>query len=154
MWHFPVPAARSRQLVDSFNRVFIPGTRRRYARGKHGAIDISWTRGSKVYLPRDATVIARGVLPGLEDLGRQVLFKYRTRSGDVRYMRLCHLDSIYWRLKVGRFRGKGSYVGRLGMTGNTSGPHVHFEWSESASWSNVSALRNPIKPLEEGRKAA
>lgn len=155
-WTYPVSAAKSRRLIDSFNRKIIPGSRppRPYRRGKHGAIDIPWTEGSKVILPRDAVVIARGVIKGLEALGNQVLLRWKRSDGKFRYLRLCHFKSIGLGVKVGKVLKRGAYLGRLGKSGQTKGPHVHLELSSSPRWSDVSALINPHELLEEARLAA
>lgn len=154
-WTYPVPAAKSRRLIDSFKRRIIPGSRppRPYSRGHHYATDIPWTEGSKVFLPRDAVIIARGVIKGLEALGNQVLVRWKRSDGQFRYLRLCHLKSIGLAVKVGKVLKRGSYVGRLGKTGQAGGPHVHTELSRSPRWSDVSALINPHGVLEEARKA-
>lgn len=154
VWFFPVVKAKSRQLVNSFGRIYIPGTTKKYVRGKHGGIDISWTRGSVVRMPRDAVIIFKGVMAGYEALGKQVLARYKRQDGSYRYIRQCHLDSISIYVRAGRVRKRGDTVGRLGSTGQTSGPHDHFELSRSSNWSNADALLNPHEPLEEARKAA
>lgn len=153
-WQFPVAKAKSRTLVDSFNRVNIPGTTKPYVRGKHGGIDIPWLRGSAVRMPRDAVVIFKGVMKGYESLGKQVLVRYKTSAGNSYYIRQCHLDSISVYVRVGKVRKRGEFIGRLGQTGQVSGPHVHFELSTSSNWSNASALVNPHSRLEEARKQA
>lgn len=140
-------------LRDSFTREIIPGSKppRKYARGIHGGIDIGWVEGALVRAPRKGVVYVAGRVSGLSALGNQVLFRFRTWYGGTRYIRMCHLNTI--KVKVGQTLYQGQVVGTLGMTGQTTGPHVHFELSKSRNWSNAGALENPYKLLEQARKA-
>ena len=59
----------------------------------------------------------------------------RTRYG--------HLSAVL--VRVGAHIGKGDAVGRLGSTGRSTGPHVHYEvWLDNR-------VRDPAKFLEAGR---
>jgi murein DD-endopeptidase MepM/ murein hydrolase activator NlpD len=59
------------------------------------------------------------------------------------HTRYGHLSSIL--VRVGARLGKGAPVGRLGSTGRSTGPHVHYEiWL-------AEAVRDPSKFIEAGR---
>lgn len=150
-FHFPVPAAKKRALRNSFawrwpeNNPHNP----RYSRGLHGACDIVAPEGSLCRSPVTGEIVSIGVLPRLGALGNQILIQY----GNDRYIRMCHFLNISSALEVGQIVLAGQRLALVGKTGNTSGPHVHFEWSDSPVWSDVKSLRNPFAELERARKS-
>lgn len=158
---YPVPAAATRQLIDSFDRVYIPGTNpaRRYARGKHGGIDISCAYGANVYPVRNGVVVATGDVWG-PAYGKQVLVKHRFLHNGVyltRYSFYPHLADIDVRVGQTVYATKTSRHGRTrlgdaGSTGQSTGNHVHFEWSKDRYW-HIESKINPYKHLEAARKA-
>jgi murein DD-endopeptidase MepM/ murein hydrolase activator NlpD len=59
------------------------------------------------------------------------------------HTRYAHLSSII--VRVGAFVGEGAPVGKLGSTGRSTGPHVHYEvWYDDV-------VRNPRNFIEAGR---
>ena len=54
----------------------------------------------------------------------------KVEGGWVIYAHLSHLD-----LKIGDKVSKGSKIGKSGNTGNSSGPHLHFEMRDNIRWS-------------------
>src|SRR6185436_8118529 len=57
-------------------------------------------------------------------LGKHVLLEHRTKDGD-RYLSIYgHLGSVA--VSVGQDLTPGQTIGVVGMTGNTSGPHLHL----------------------------
>jgi murein DD-endopeptidase MepM/ murein hydrolase activator NlpD len=59
------------------------------------------------------------------------------------HTRYAHLSSIL--VQVGARVGEGSAVGKLGSTGRSTGPHVHYEiWYDDV-------VRNPRNFIEAGR---
>ncbi len=84
----------------------------------HSGIDLAAPRGSPVYAARDGKVIEKGIDPILGSyLIIQHTGNYQTVYG--------HLDSIL--IQLNQSVDSGMIVGTVGMTGATTGPHLHFE---------------------------
>jgi murein DD-endopeptidase MepM/ murein hydrolase activator NlpD len=102
----------------------------------HPGLDFAGPWGAGVQSTAPGTVVWAG---GRGGYGNMVEvdhgFGIRTRYG--------HLSSIL--VKVGAKVNKGSVVGRLGSTGRSTGPHVHYE----VVYDDV--VRNPSNFIEAGR---
>lgn len=84
----------------------------------HTGIDLAAPRGSPVYAARDGKVIESGADPILGSyLIIQHTGNYETVYG--------HLDSKL--VQLNQSVDSGMMVGTVGMTGATTGPHLHFE---------------------------
>ena len=87
-------------------------------------MDIGASRGSSVYAAAGGTVIHAGWNGGY---GNCVMINhgngYTTVYG--------HMDSIA--VAVGQTVAMGQVVGYVGSTGNSTGPHLHFEVRSSAT---------------------
>jgi len=94
------------------------GFGRRNGRG-HDGIDIRAPRGTPVYAAEAGRVIHAG--GGLGDYGRVVILKHVGRYSTV----YAHHASL--RVSKGEFVEKGDLIGKVGTSGNASGPHLHFE---------------------------
>jgi murein DD-endopeptidase MepM/ murein hydrolase activator NlpD len=98
----------------------------------HPAVDIRAPRGSEV------VAIADGVVIETKDL----------RSGYGKYVRTlhegevvalsAHLDTVS--VSSGEKISKGQQLGTVGMTGRTTGPHLHFELSQSGRYVDPMSL--------------
>ncbi len=84
----------------------------------HDGIDIAARYGNGVYAYTDGRVVQAGWNGGY---GRSILIDHgnglKTRYG--------HLSKIY--IKVGQRVRTGQTIGAIGSTGNSTGPHLHFE---------------------------
>lgn len=102
-------------ITDGFGRRRDPITGRP---AFHSGIDISAVRGLPVKVPADGVVVFVGRDSGL---GKTVRvshgFGYTTVYG--------HLDRID--VEAGQEVQRGDLVGRLGNTGRSTGPHLHYE---------------------------
>jgi len=87
----------------------------------HDGIDISARRGTPVLAAEAGKVIFAG---RMRDYGRIVILKH---SGHYRSV-YAHLDRIG--VRRGAFVERGQPIGRVGTSGNASGPHLHFEIRE------------------------
>lgn len=89
----------------------------------HGAIDIaggsSKIYGSPVYATRAGTVIAS--MPEGTSYGIYVIIDH----GDGYSSLYAHMCARY--VDVGTYVTKGQMIGRVGNTGRSTGPHLHFE---------------------------
>lgn len=85
----------------------------------HHAIDIAARTGDKILSPTGGTVIRAG----WDNSGYGNLVVIKTNTGQTVY--LAHLSKI--EAKVGQKVAGGQEIGRAGTTGNSTGPHLHFE---------------------------
>jgi len=96
----------------------------------HPGIDISAPLGSRIIAPADGTVIFAGQRAGY---GNIVVIDHKfgltTRYGHLQRMEV----------QVGQHVSRGEIIGSVGMSGRSTGPHLHFElWRDS----------RPINPLK------
>lgn len=105
----------------------------------HTGIDLAAPVGTPVYAVEDGVVIAAGTIKnayGNEAYGNCILISHK----NLKYSFYAHLDKIV--VKAGQKVSIGQEIGSVGMTGNTSGPHLHFEIRMSPIW-NRQNFRNP-----------
>lgn len=98
----------------------------------HTGMDIIGTRGEPVLATAEGKVIfiGYGLLNGGNDnkdpYGQAVMIKHSfSFNGYSIYSIYAHLDKIT--VAKGDWVNSGDKIGTIGMTGNTSGPHLHFE---------------------------
>jgi len=102
----------------------------------HAGLDFGGPWGSKVHVTAPGTVVwagAHGAYGNLVEVDHGMGVK--TRYG--------HLSSVL--VRKGMQLARGDAVGKLGSTGRSTGPHVHYEvWLDNR-------VRDPAKFLEAGR---
>ncbi|MBG0850848.1 transglycosylase family protein [Streptomyces spinoverrucosus] len=89
-----------------------------WSQGYHTGVDFPAATGTSV----------KAVGPGrVVDAGWGGSFGYQVviRHTDGRYTQYAHLSAIS--VKAGQSVGAGQRIGRVGSTGNSTGPHLHFE---------------------------
>ncbi len=84
----------------------------------HDGLDIAANTGNPVYVYTDGKVIQAGWNGGY---GLSILVDHGNRL----QTRYAHLSKIY--VKVGQKVKTGERIGAVGSTGNSTGPHLHFE---------------------------
>lgn len=84
----------------------------------HDGLDLIVLRGSEVVAPADGTVIETG---NDKSDGRYVLLAHRGGYTT----RFNHLEAV--EVKKGREVTAGTVIGNVGMSGNSSAPHLHYE---------------------------
>ncbi|MDQ0490316.1 transglycosylase family protein [Streptomyces cellulosae] len=89
-----------------------------WSKGYHTGVDFPVPTGTPVKSVGAGTVVAAG---WEGSFGYQVV----VRHPDGRYSQYAHLSAIS--VKNGQSVGAGQRIGRSGSTGNSSGPHLHFE---------------------------
>lgn len=107
----PLPGA-------SFVQPFYPG---------HSGVDLAMPVGTPVLAADSGVVIFAGWVP--TDWGYGLLVVLDHGNGWTTYY--AHLSNVG--VGCGQFVSKGGYVGNVGSTGNSSGPHLHFE----ARWNHT-----------------
>ncbi len=102
----------------------------------HPGIDFAGPWGATISATAPGTVVYAGDRGGYGNMVEiDHGFGIHTRYG--------HMSSII--VRVGAKVGKGSPIGRLGSTGRSTGPHVHYEiWYDDV-------VRNPNTFIEAGR---
>ncbi len=88
-------------------------------RGGHAAIDIGANQGTPVVAAAAGTVITAGW--SAYGYGNHVVIDHGNGLRTL-YAHLSRID-----VKAGQAVGQGAQIGAVGSTGNSSGPHLHFE---------------------------
>jgi murein DD-endopeptidase MepM/ murein hydrolase activator NlpD len=89
-----------------------------WSKGYHTGVDFPVPTGTSVKAVGAGKVVSAG---WEGSFGYQVVI----RHSDGRYSQYAHLSAIS--VKSGQTVGAGQRIGRSGSTGNSSGPHLHFE---------------------------
>lgn len=89
-----------------------------WSKGYHTGVDFAVPTGSTVKAVAAGKVVSSG---WAGSFGYQVVI----RHSDGRYTQYAHLSAIS--VKSGQSVGGGQRIGRSGSTGNSTGPHLHFE---------------------------
>lgn len=95
----------------TFFRGFTPG---------HPAVDLAGTVGESIAATGAGTVIYAGSVSG--GYGNVVVIAH---AGATRFSLYAHLNSV--NVRCGQEVSPGQTIGTLGNTGNSSGPHLHYE---------------------------
>lgn len=86
----------------------------------HGGVDFAAPKGTPIYASGDATVEFRAPAGGAGNL-------IRLDHGDGMITRYLHLNAFREGLAVGQRVRQGEIIGYVGNTGNSTGPHLHYE---------------------------
>ncbi|MFJ2261436.1 transglycosylase family protein [Streptomyces sp. NPDC087844] len=89
-----------------------------WSKGYHTGVDFPVPTGTSVKSVGAGSVVTAG-------WGGSFGYQVVVRHGDGRYSQYAHLSAIS--VKAGQSVGAGQRIGRSGSTGNSSGPHLHFE---------------------------
>jgi murein DD-endopeptidase MepM/ murein hydrolase activator NlpD len=109
-----------------------------YYSGYHPAIDIAAPSGTPIVAAAGGTVIYAGWRNN--GGGYQVWISH----GSNLYTTYNHMSSVS--VGVGQRVGRGQFVGRVGSTGRSTGPHCHFEVWRGPVWSGGTRV-NPLAYL-------
>jgi murein DD-endopeptidase MepM/ murein hydrolase activator NlpD len=96
-----------------------------WSKGYHTGVDFAVPTGTPVLAVADGKI--ENANWG-KSYGKQVVQK--VAGGWVIY---AHLNAV--RCKPGQVVKAGSIIGEVGSTGNSSGPHLHFEMRDNIRWS-------------------
>lgn len=89
-----------------------------WSKGYHTGVDFAVPTGTSVKAVAAGKVVTSG-------WGGSFGYQVVIRHADGRYTQYAHLSAIS--VKSGQSVGGGQRIGRSGSTGNSSGPHLHFE---------------------------
>lgn len=134
---YPVPY----RITSGFsNRRYHPVLKRYRA---HRGIDYGAPHGTSVKATAAGTITRAGTWGSY---GRMVEIRH-TRGIQTRY---AHLSSIAAGMRVGARVDQGQVIGRVGSTGLSTGPHLHYEFLQNGAHRNPSTMNLPSAPaLEE-----
>jgi murein DD-endopeptidase MepM/ murein hydrolase activator NlpD len=138
--YYVCPSRRKYAIVDSFNRIYIPGTTRKYARGKHGGIDVGGTLG--LLLAGTVAGITRNPHFG-SAYGNQISIVRSGGSG-------AFLAHLRYAVKTGVNHTATSGIAQMDTTGQVTGCHCHYEWHPV--WYDWRNILNPYAQLEAARR--
>lgn len=112
---------------------------------EHKAIDIAASSGSPVYAAEDGTVSYVQIWDGSYDTTGMMSYGHmvEVRHADGNTTLYAHLSEI--NVQQGEKVVRGQRIGRVGSTGNSTGPHLHFE-----VMSETGKKENPEPVLEYG----
>lgn len=114
MFRFPLNYARAR-LTSAFGPRISPISGRA---SMHGGLDLAAPQGTEVYAVRDGTVTEAGTSPVY---GKYIIISHQGGWTSL-YGHLSSIDThLYSAVK------SGSLIGKVGSTGLSTGPHLHFE---------------------------
>jgi murein DD-endopeptidase MepM/ murein hydrolase activator NlpD len=99
---------------------------------RHPGIDIGAPKGTPVYAADSGYVVLAGWDQERVSYGFEILINH----GNNFLTRYAHLSAF--NVEVGDSVKKGQIIGRVGATGNATGPHLHFEIIDHG------ARRNPV----------
>ncbi len=99
----------------------------------HSGTDIAAPQGTPVLAAYSGRVWTASSLQGY---GLTVILRHADNTQESRY---AHLSEIL--VRPGEWVEQGTEIGRVGSTGNSTGPHLHFEWRqlEGSQWVAVDA---------------
>ncbi|QKW20145.1 M23 family metallopeptidase [Kitasatospora sp. NA04385] len=119
-WSSPAPGAT---ISNPYHK-----TNAAYAAGYHTGTDFAVSVGTPVLAVGDATVVSSGYAGAY---GNQIVLKL----SDGRFAQYAHLSQLG--VKAGQHVGAGDQVGKSGNTGNSHGPHLHFEIRTANQYAKV-----------------
>jgi len=105
----------------------------------HAGIDLGAPLGTPVVAAYAGQVAIADALGGY---GLTVVLQHHEGTKETLY---AHLSEIF--VRPGDFVEQGTVIGRVGSTGLSTGPHLHFEmrlWNEQSGWVTV----DPLEELE------
>ena len=108
-----------------------------YFRYGHYGVDIADTWGSSIVAARGGTIVYAGW--NSDGCGYEV----RISIGSNLYVQNCHMASVA--VRAGQTVGKGQFIGRVGMSGNATGPHDHFAVSVGEPFTSGAYFVNPLR---------
>lgn len=95
--------------------------------GFHGALDIGNSIGTPIYAARAGTVKTMPMSTHNDGCGNYIVIDH----GDGYSTLYCHMSGFS--VSDGAFVAQNQQIGEMGSTGNSTGPHLHFEVNKNGS---------------------
>ncbi len=117
----------------------------------HTGTDLSAAQGTPIVAAYSGRVALSDILGGY---GVTVVLQHDERSAQTLYG---HMSEVF--VKSGEWVEQGTVIGRVGSTGNSTGPHLHFEYRQRTAdgWVAVNAgelLNQSLAYLQDGFQLA
>ncbi|HYM82268.1 MAG TPA: M23 family metallopeptidase [Candidatus Limnocylindria bacterium] len=96
--------------------------------GGHQGADLSCRGGGGIVRAAATGLVVKAASEGWQrGYGRHVVLAHRDDDGQLTYSIYAHLESGSLRARAGRVVHAGEPLGRVGMSGRATSPHLHFE---------------------------
>ena len=111
----------------------------------HQGLDITGPGyGSPIYAANNGTIIKAEYSAKANQGGNGYGYYIIINHNNGYYTTYAHLSSFARGIKVGSTVERGQVIGYMGMTGDATGPHLHYElWTQSPWSNNLSGNINP-----------
>lgn len=117
-----------------------------WAAGYHTGTDFEANSGTSLYATKDGVVVFAGYHNGWgASYGYHVVISSYHQDKFVRHM-YAHMSTMA--VGLGERVKAGQYIGRSGNTGNTTGPHLHYEerWAPYGYYNNKAPILLSYQP--------
>ena len=111
----------------------------------HLGIDYAAPSGRKVYATSAGKIIHKGRKGGY---GKTIMIRHKNGYKSL----YAHLSRFNNKIRVGSWVKQGDYIGRVGTTGRSTGPHLHFGIYKNGRAVNPAKLYNTTKVKLAGKK--
>ena len=111
----------------------------------HLGVDFAAPTGRRVNATADGKVIHKGNKGGY---GKTVMIRHKNGLRSL----YAHLNSFNNKIKVGSYVKQGQFIGRVGTTGRSTGPHLHFGLYKNGRAVNPLSVISVTKTKLSGKK--
>jgi len=111
----------------------------------HLGVDFAAPTGRRVNATADGKIIHKGRKGGY---GKTVMIRHKNGLKSL----YAHLSSYNSKIKVGSYVKQGQYIGRVGSTGRSTGPHLHFGLYKNGRAVNPQSVISVTKTVLTGKK--
>ncbi|MEA3290595.1 MAG: peptidoglycan DD-metalloendopeptidase family protein [Campylobacterota bacterium] len=111
----------------------------------HLGVDYAAPTGRKVHATADGKIIHKSRKGGY---GKTIIIRHKNGYKSL----YAHLNSYNNKLKVGSYVKQGDFIGRVGSTGRSTGPHLHFGLYKNGRAVNPQKAITVTKTKLEGKK--
>lgn len=110
----------------------------------HLGVDFAAPSGRKVFATSDGKIIHKGRKGGY---GKAIMIRHKNGYKSL----YAHLSRYSNKIKVGSYVKQGDYIGRVGTTGRSTGPHLHFGIYKNGRAVDPLKVINTAKMLLSGK---
>ena len=111
----------------------------------HLGIDYAAPSGRKIFATADGKIIHRGKKGGY---GNAIMIRHKNGYKSL----YAHLSRFNPKIRVGSWVKQGDYIGKVGTTGRSTGPHLHFGLYKNGKAVNPAKVLNTTKTKLQGKK--
>ena len=111
----------------------------------HLGVDFAAPTGRKVFATADGRIVHKGRKGGY---GKTIIVRHNNGLKSL----YGHLNSYSGNIKVGSWVKQGTFIGRVGSTGLSSGPHLHFGLYKNGKAVNPLSIISVTKTKLTGEK--